>query len=97
MSRIHEALQRAYLERGRMPVLSDFQVAKPESVAPIAPSASMIDTPPLVEGEIDLESIVRHVWKPATASLPTLADRGAGVEQFRALRSHVTGHATKRP
>ena len=89
MSRIHEALQRAYLERGRMPVLSDFQVAKPESVAPIAPSASMIDTPPLVEGEIDLESIVRHVWKPATASLPTLADRGAGVEQFRALRSHV--------
>jgi protein-tyrosine kinase len=86
MSRIHEALQRAYLERGRMPVLADFQVDGPDEPAQIA---SVLDVAPLVKAEIDLESVTQHTWKPSLDSFPTLADRGAGVEQFRSLRSHV--------
>jgi protein-tyrosine kinase len=85
MSRIHEALQRAYLERGRMPVLSDLQVAEPESV----PIPSDTHAEPVVKAEIEIDSIKRHSWTPSMASLPTLADRGASVEQFRALRSHI--------
>jgi len=85
MSRIHEALQRAYLERGRMPILSDFQVAEPETttVAPI------LDDPPPAKAEIDFENIARNNWEPMLEAFPTLADRGSGVEQFRSLRSHV--------
>jgi protein-tyrosine kinase len=86
MSRIHEALQRAYLERGRMPALADFQVNEPDEPAQIA---SVLDAAPLVKVEIDLESVAQHTWKPALDSFPTLGDRGAGVEQFRSLRSHV--------
>lgn len=89
MSRIHEALQRAYLERGRAPMPSDFQVSEPEPVEQDTPSPVVVDAPPLVEAEIDIDSIAQHSWNPMLASLPTLADRGAGVEQFRALRSHV--------
>jgi hypothetical protein len=36
-----------------------------------------------------LENIAQHSWKPSIASFPTLAERGAGVEQFRSLRSRV--------
>jgi protein-tyrosine kinase len=86
MSRIHEALQRAYLERGRMPVLSDFQVTEPDASAQVS---SVFDPVPLVKAEIELENVTRHTWKPQLSSFPTLADRGAGVEQFRSLRSHV--------
>jgi protein-tyrosine kinase len=82
MSRIHEALQRAYLERGKMPILGDIQVADPET----APSN---DGPALVKAEVAFDDIARHPWKPSMISFPTLADRGAGVEQFRSLRSHV--------
>lgn len=89
MSRIHEALQRAYLERGRMPMLSDFQVAEPESMAQDNPSPAVMEPPPLVDAELGIDSIAQHPWEPVQASFPTLADRGAGVEQFRALRSHV--------
>jgi protein-tyrosine kinase len=84
MSRIHEALQRAYLERGRGPVLGEIQIAEPE------PENIPIHEPtPLVQTEIILEDIQRHSWRPLVESFPTLADRGAGVEQFRSLRSHV--------
>ena len=86
MSRIHEALQRAYLERGRMPVLADFQVTEPDEPAPIP---SVLDEPPIVKAEIELENVTQHTWTPMLSSFPTLADRGAGVEQFRSLRSHV--------
>ncbi len=85
MSRIHEALQRAYLERGRMPVLSDFQVAEPDTV----PMPSVLDTEPIVKAEIELENVTLHSWSPSRTSFPTLEDRGAGVEQFRGLRSHI--------
>jgi len=88
MSRIHEALQRAYLERGRTPVLSDFQVAEPEPIQP-PPVDTELEGPPPTPTEIDLGEVTRHEWKPLLESLPTLEDRGAGVEQFRGLRSHV--------
>jgi capsular exopolysaccharide synthesis family protein len=82
MSRIHEALQRAYLERSNTPVSGDLHVVDP--VINTVP-----EEPPLVTAEPVLEGIAQHPWRPSTLSLPTLADRGVGVEQFRSLRSHV--------
>ena len=102
MSRIHEALQRAYLERGKSPISSDIQVVEPmadssyeDSPAPrIEPRIDpRIETrvEPRVEprSEVVLENVAQYRWNPALASFPTLAERGAGVEQFRALRSHI--------
>jgi protein-tyrosine kinase len=91
MSRIHEALQRAYLERGRTPVLADFPITEPETARSeeVTPSSSIFDDQPVAKAELDLENVTRHEWKPVFASFPTLADRGTGVEQFRSLRSHV--------
>lgn len=85
MSRIHEALQRAYLERGRMPVASDFQVTEHDDV----PISSVMEPGPIVKAEVEIDKVARHAWSPSVASLPTLAERGASVEQFRALRSHI--------
>jgi protein-tyrosine kinase len=83
MSRIHEALQRAYLERGKVPAARDIQVVEPptNSVEEEEPQAARV--------ELDLDHIAQHRWHPELASFPTLDDRGAGVEQFRSLRSHV--------
>src|SRR5579862_8939096 len=95
MSRIHEALQRAYLERGRTPVLADFQVAQPDvepmpaQLEPEPQLAPDLDEPAIATAEFALDDIPRQTWKPMLASFPTLADRGAGVEQFRSLRSHI--------
>jgi protein-tyrosine kinase len=91
MSRIHEALQRAYLERGRTPVLADFPITASEPARPeeIARTATVFDDQPVTKAEIELDNITRHAWKPSLPSFPTLADRGVGVEQFRSLRSHV--------
>lgn len=44
---------------------------------------------PVVKAEVALENITEYSWKPSIQSFPTLADRGAGVEQFRSLRSHI--------
>jgi capsular exopolysaccharide synthesis family protein len=68
-----------------MPVLSEFQVgdSSSDSIAPV------LEPTPLVKAEVDLEEIARHPWNPVPQVFPTLADRGTGVEQFRALRSHV--------
>ena len=82
MSRIHEALQRAYRERGKLPVSEDDQVAE-LTITPVP------EEPPLVKPELVLENIAQHPWKPITAAFPTLTDRGAVVEQFRRLRSHI--------
>jgi capsular exopolysaccharide synthesis family protein len=82
MSRIHEALQRAYRERGTLPVAEDNQVAEPA----ITPAP---EEPPPVKAGFVLENIAGHPWKPLVANFPTLTDHGAGVEQFRRLRSHV--------
>jgi capsular exopolysaccharide synthesis family protein len=82
MSRIHEALQRAYRERGKLPVLDDEQV--PELNITSAPEEPLLVKPKLV-----LEDIAQQPWKPNAAAFPTLTDRGASVEQFRRLRSRV--------
>jgi protein-tyrosine kinase len=82
MSRIHEALQRADRERKTAPVSKGRQVAEPRLPAEV-------EEPPRAKSEVVLENIAEHPWKPSIASFPTLADRGAGVEQFRSLRSRV--------
>ena len=82
MSRIHEALQRAYLERGKLSVSEDVHVAEPR-MAPV------VEEQPEAKAEVVLENITEYSWKPSLPSFPTLADRGAAVEQFRSLRSHI--------
>lgn len=82
MSRIHEALQRAYRERGKLPVSEDHQVAE-------LTIASVAEERPPVVPELILENIAHYPWKPNIATFPTLTDRGASVEQFRRLRSRV--------
>jgi capsular exopolysaccharide synthesis family protein len=82
MSRMYEALQRADSERKTAPVSEDNQVAEPAVIPGI-------EEPPLVAADIVLENIAQHPWRPSIASFPTLAERGAGVEQFRSLRSRV--------
>ncbi|MGD0480576.1 MAG: CpsD/CapB family tyrosine-protein kinase [Terracidiphilus sp.] len=82
MSRIHEALQRAYRERGKLPVSEDDQIAE-------LTITSVPEALPLIKHELVLENIAQHPWKPVTAAFPTLNDRGAIVEQFRRLRSHI--------
>jgi capsular exopolysaccharide synthesis family protein len=82
MSRIYDALQRADLER---------QAAQGkdagESTAPNFASGSEDLAP--IESGVSLEKTVLHTWKPSLISLPTLGDRGGGIEQFRGLRSQV--------
>ncbi len=82
MSRIYEALRRADLERKTAPASEDNQVPEP-SVFP------GIEEQPSSRAEIVFENIAQHPWRPSLASFPTLADRGAGVEQFRSLRSRI--------
>src|ERR1035438_7135091 len=82
MSRIHEALQRAYLERGKLSVSEDIHVTEPR-MAPV------VQEQPEAKAEVVLENMTEYSWKPSLLSFPTLADRGAAVEQFRSLRSHI--------
>jgi capsular exopolysaccharide synthesis family protein len=82
MSRIHEALQKADLERKIAQESEAKQFAEPV----VAPS---IEEPPPDKATAVLENIAQHPWRPFIACFPTLADRGAGVEQFRSLRSRV--------
>ena len=82
MSRIHEALQRAYQERGKSPISGTNQVVE-------LTITSALEEPPPAKPELILKNIAQHSWKPLIDSFPTLADHGAGVEQFRSLRSHV--------
>lgn len=82
MSRIYEALQRADRERKSKPVSEDNRDAKPDVIAGIAEPAP-------AKADVVLENIVQYRWRPSTISFPTLAERGAGVEQFRSLRSRI--------
>ena len=82
MSHIYEALQRADLERKVAQESEDKQVAEPIIVP-------HIEEPPAAKADVVLGNIAQHSWKPSMPSFPTLAERGAGVEQFRSLRSRV--------
>jgi capsular exopolysaccharide synthesis family protein len=65
-----------------MPASEDIRVTEPTM-------PSSLDGPPPIKPELVLENIKHYQWRPSPASFPTLLDRGAGVEQFRSLRSHV--------
>lgn len=81
MSRIYEALQRAELDRKGAPdPVDDRFVASTTLTEPEEPVA---------QNELDLNRVARHPWRPNMMSLPTLAERGEAVEQFRSLRSHI--------
>ena len=84
MSRIHEALQRAYLERGKAAGSGEIQVVEP-AMSPRALRRRQRQRRP--SWPLRTSRSMRGV-RPLP-SFPTLADRGAGVEQFRSLRSHV--------
>jgi capsular exopolysaccharide synthesis family protein len=47
------------------------------------------EEPPPATAEVAMHDIAEHRWRPSVASFPTLADRGASVEQFRSLRSRI--------
>jgi len=82
MSRIYEALQKAALAQKAEQESTAEHVAEPVAVPGI-------EEPPPAKVDIVLENITQYPWKPSIPSLPTLADHGAGVEQFRSLRSRV--------
>jgi protein-tyrosine kinase len=44
---------------------------------------------PQIKDGAFFESIGLQTWRPTLASLPTLADRGESIEQFRGLRSQI--------
>jgi protein-tyrosine kinase len=82
MSRIYEALKRAENERQTDPRSgSALQV---ETV----PVPTAADSEPRAESAF-FDQIVRRPWTPSQLHLPTLADSGAAVEQFRSLRSSL--------
>jgi capsular exopolysaccharide synthesis family protein len=81
MSRIYEALQRAELDRkGTSDQVDNAFVAPTTATEPEEPAA---------HHDLDLSKVARHAWRPNMLSLPTLAERGEAVEQFRSLRSHI--------
>lgn len=83
MSRIFEALQRADRERkaGEVPEVESF----PEPVV-VSDREELLPT----STDVALGNIARYSWNPSVASIPSLKDRGAEVEQFRKLRSRVS-------
>jgi capsular exopolysaccharide synthesis family protein len=100
MSRIYEALQRAEIERKET---QDSEVKPaPQPVRPTAIPTTIPTTidEPLIARQNGARSPVTlpdthaventsYSWDPALPSLPSLLDRGEGVEQFRSLRSRI--------
>lgn len=82
MSRIYEALQRAELERKAAQAAGVEPTAEPM----VGPG---IEEPPEAGDALALGNIARHSWELSIPSFPTLAERGAAIEQFRSLRSRV--------
>lgn len=82
MSRIYEAIQRADRER----LAAGGSRARHVTESVVTPYAVEL---PGEKAGFDPSTVTRHPWKPLDVSLPTLAKRGAGVEQFRSLRSRI--------
>jgi protein-tyrosine kinase len=83
MSRLYEALQRADQDQKKAQ-------ASPEEPLINAAVLPVLEEPPADRvHEAAVDDIAAHPWSPSLASFPTLADRGAGVEQFRSLRSRI--------
>ena len=87
MSRIFEALQRADLERKSAPGFEDDPFTAAAEIP--APAKIEADTEVPHAQEWALDEVALCTWNPRAASFPTLADHGAGVEQFRSLRSRI--------
>ena len=83
MSRLYEALQRADQDQKKTQASPD----EPLINAAVLP---VLEEPPYDGAhEAAIDDIAAHPWSLSLASFPTLADRGAGVEQFRSLRSRI--------
>lgn len=82
MSRIYEALRRADRERQASPASEGGRIIEPMAL-------QGVDELPSLNGDHTLEIVVEQPWRPMIPYLPSLAGRGAGVEQFRALRSRI--------
>ncbi len=82
MSRIYDALQRADLERQAAQGTDAAENAEPQAESAAADL-------PQIEAGVSLEKAILRSWKPSLVSLPTLGDRGEGIEQFRSLRSQI--------
>ena len=86
MSRIYEALQRAEADRKGAPELEEEPLLESAATTSVATS---VEEQPASKPELPLGEIARYKWAPSMTSLPTLAERGEAVEQFRSLRSHI--------
>ena len=84
MIHIYESPQTAGIGQDALSHLEEQRV--PEPAVPADPV-----TPPQEQDGFRLEGIGRHQWSPSSDFLVTLARRGAGVEQFRRLRSRMSG------
>jgi len=82
MSRIFDALQRANLKTD-----ASQEADYPAFIEPVA-TTDEVQQPPIQQEGL-LEMITLHPWKPALDSLPTLGERGEGIEQFRSLRTQI--------
>lgn len=112
MSHIYEALQRAEAQRKsgaqtlETPIAPDHQGSAfahplpplPPLVAPfpdVLSPATTID--PSILDPSFLDTLQRKPWAPALDRLPALERGGAGVEQFRSLRSRIQEFRDLRP
>jgi capsular exopolysaccharide synthesis family protein len=81
MSRIHEALRRAGLEREAQ--------SESEHEMPLAPMDTMADERPLrITAELS-SKVPKHAWTPSIDAVPCMQQVGPVVEQFRRLRSQM--------
>ena len=84
MARIYEALETIGLRQDRAPVIKeDALLVSP----PCQPQDSALGEPDVLRPE----GIQRYRWELSNDSLVSTARRGAGVEQFRQLRSRLSG------
>jgi protein-tyrosine kinase len=90
MTRIYEALETVGL--GQEPGHGDAQEAVPVQMP--SPEQEVV---PLDPDVLRPEEIRRHKWQPSADTLVSLARRGAGVEQFRQLRSRLSGCRDEAP
>jgi protein-tyrosine kinase len=83
MSRIYEALQLAESEQQQLRTPEPPAVPEAVEFRPAAPSSAPQSAASFVD---DLPCVP---WSPDLSELPTMQDHGAGVEQFRSLRSRI--------
>jgi protein-tyrosine kinase len=81
MSRIHEALHRAGLERE-----AQHDSAPDARSAPTDTTAK--ELPLRITSELSLR-VTKHAWTPTVDAVPCMQQVGPIVEQFRRLRSHI--------